>query len=273
MLIETLESLGMKQAYIHHPLTSYLQKPAEKMWEEMRQTAEENGCGRILLSHEAIFCEAYRTFRGLSYVPEPEEQKKVMNRFHERLSALVDIGKNDVSSVVYLRDKESYLDSQYNQYIKEPWYEENPELPVFEEFVKKQPVTLNYEQPLSLIKKIYGKDHVRTERYEEVDNLYNSFLQSIPELPSDIWKELQMPNERVNQSLSYDAVAFKRDVLPPAFARNTRIQKVLEEYSASHPDEKKYTWGKEGKNTLYTGLTEEKIVEIMEYVTDKVSQM
>jgi hypothetical protein len=225
-----------------------------------------------VLSHEAIFCEAYRTFRGLSYVLEPEEQKTVMTSFHERLSTLVDIEKNDVSCVIYLRDKESYLDSQYNQYIKEPWYEEHPKLPVFEEFIKKQPVTLEYEQPLSLIRKIYGKDHIRTERYEEVDNLYTSFLQSLPELSSNIWQELHMPKERVNQSLSYDAVAFKRDVLSPTYARNVQIQKILEEYSASYPDETQYTWAEGGKNTLYTGLTAEKIVKMMEYVTDRISR-
>jgi hypothetical protein len=180
--------------------------------------------------------------------------------------------KNREWSEKYLRDKESYLDSQYNQYIKEPWYEENLKLPTFEEFVKKQPVTLEYEPVLRLLKKIYGNDRVRTERYENLDNLYASFLQNIPEL-SVVWKELQMPDERINQSLSYDAVAFKRDILPPAFARTVHIQKILEEYSASHPDKTKYTWAQEGKNTHYTGLTEQKILEIMAYVTDKASRM
>jgi hypothetical protein len=82
---------------------------------------------------------------------------------------------------------------------------------------------------------------------------------------------LQIPDGRVNQSLNYDAVAFKRDVLPPAFARNVQIQKILEEYSVSHPNEKKYTWGKEKGKTHYPGLTAEKIEEIMEYVTAKAS--
>jgi hypothetical protein len=77
ILIETLESLGMQQACAHHPLTAHLQTPAEKIWEKMLQEAEQNGCKWILLSHEAIFCEAYRTFCGLSYVPEPEEQGMV----------------------------------------------------------------------------------------------------------------------------------------------------------------------------------------------------
>jgi hypothetical protein len=270
ILIETLDELGMTAAYNQHPLTAFLQKPSELLWQEICRQAEKNGANTILISHEAIFCEAYRTFCGLSSVPSKEEQERVLQLFHKRLSELVDKEKNEVFAIVYLRKRESYLDSQYNQYIKEPWYEENVILPTYEEFVEKKPVTLDYDRPLSMIRDLYGTDHVLTARYEDVDNLYQDFWQKIPDVPDNLWRAMQLPDAgEVNQSLSFDAVSFKKNVLPPAFARNAQIQKILEEYSVQYPDKESYTWGNDDTKKRYPGLTEEACMKIMQYVTDR----
>jgi hypothetical protein len=274
ILIETLEQLGMHEVCIRHPLTAYLQKPAEVMWREIWQRAEQDGAETILISHEGIFCEAYRTFRGLSFVPGEKEKELVWRSFHKRFSELVGKEENDVFPIIFLREKESYLDSQYNQYIKDPWYEEKVQLPSYEEFLKKHPVTLDYDRPLSVIREIYGTDHVLVRRYEPQNDLYEQFLEMIPGLPAGLCREMHLPDANEgNRGLSFDAVAFKKCVLPPAFARDVRIQKILEEYSTMHPDKIKYTWKIGGKNPLYPGLTEEKSMEIMEYVTAKVSQL
>jgi hypothetical protein len=76
--------------------------------------------------------------------------------------------------------------------------------------------------------------------------------------------------EEGNSSLSFDAVEFKKKVLPLSLAKDAGIQKVLEEFSADFPDAVRYTWQKDGEKMLYPGLSEEKCLEITEYITKKL---
>ncbi len=300
LLREVLKGMGNYGEYERHPLFSYIQETPDLLWRRMLGEARERGCSRIVISHEGMFCEAFRTLGGLRRVPGMELWQEVNREFHRRLWQLVSADTEACQAVVYLRGQDTYLESQYNQYCKMPWYEEEIRLPDFAEFYSLCPVMLDYREPMGVLQEIYGEGNVTVRSYPGENEPYEGFARNVLGLDRATIKAMAPPDRSMeNRSFCYDAVEFKRLVLGPELAQNPEVCRILAEYSEFHPDREKYTYltpelrreieerymqyngelpgvclplsPEEGK-ILYPGLSPEGMMELTEYVTDSLKK-
>ncbi len=244
LLRAALQQLDLFGPYAAHPLWGHIRETPEMLWAQICDAAERAHCHTVLLSHESIFCETMRTFAGLHGTLDRETELQILHTLHSLLHRLVTPKSNRVDIYLYLRRQDDYLESQYNQYIKAPWYEEPlPPLPDFESFVRLQPVTLDYQKPLELLAGLYGREHLHVRAYTPGDDIYRSFCSTALGNGggecSTKWRKPDTSME--NRSLSLDALFFKQRFLSGEAARNPVIGEILSAYSSDHPDACRYT--------------------------------
>lgn len=299
ILGQVLREKGLYEEYGKHPLFTLIAQSPDEMWQQMLKEAEKNHCGQILISHEAMFCEAFRTLNGLRHVPPEELCEEIRFAFHENLYRLISEEVEKLEVIVYLRRQDEYLESQYNQYCKMPWFEEEIRIPDFAEFYALSPVTLDYRKPLNLVREIYGAEHVQVKAYPYETSPYEEFGENILGLSENERASLPLPESCMeNRSLCHDAIEFKRLTIKPELAQNQELVRVLEKYSSLHPDNEKYTYFTRGlyeeieenymrhnqeiaklhlpvsANSVgkvsYPGLSPDKMMEIAEFLTQEI---
>lgn len=299
ILGKALKEKGLYGKYGKHPLFSLIGQSPEEMWQQTVREAEEKHCEQILISHEAMFCEAFRTLNGLRHVPPEEICTEMLRAFHANLYRLISEKTESLKVIVYLRQQDDYLESQYNQYCKMPWFEEEIRIPDFAEFCALSPVTLDYQKPLNLVREIYGAENVQVKAYPYEMSPYEEFGGNILELSEKERASLMEPESFMeNRSLCHDAIEFKRLAIKPELAQNQEIVQVLEKYSSLYPDNEKYThftpelYGKIEENYMkynheieeislpvsagsadkvpYPGLSPDKMMEIAEFLTQEL---
>lgn len=245
LLRMTLQHMGLFHAYEPHPIYQYISQSPNQILEQIIEDADTKHCETILLSHEAIFCEAWRTLNGLRNIPNLGQfsEEDILKGFHQNLYDLLCSVSQEIRAVIYLRRQDDYLESQYNQYIKAPWWEETIQLPDFTEFMSLHPVTLDYRKPLEIIRKIYGIKNMTVLAYNKHSHLQDDFITQILRLPSDSLQRFKQPEAAMeNRSISHDIIDFKCKFLSPDAACNPTMQTWLTEYSTLHPDPQDYTY-------------------------------
>lgn len=241
----TLQNMGLFDTYQSHPMYQYIPQTPEQILAQIVKEAVAKHCETILLSHEALFCEAWRTLNGLRRIPNlgPFSESDILQCFHQNLFHLLSIHAQKIQVIIYLRRQDEYLESQYNQYIKAPWWEEELELPDFSEFLSLHPVTLDYTKPLKSLKKIYGSDHLTVLSYTKKHAVHDDFVTQVLEIPSHLRHEWKLPEiSMANRSISHDVIDFKCHFLSPDAAFHPNVQNWLTEYSTLHPDDRDYTY-------------------------------
>lgn len=243
LLRDVLKQMDAFESFSSHPVFSFLQSNTKELFSQMLIHAREAGCNTLVLSHEALFCEAFRTLQGLrKSIGEPLEEEEVLFHFHRSLHKIVSDGKHRVSCIVYLRRQDDYLESQYNQYIKAPWYEPDLLLPDFGEFISLAPVTLDYRIPLELLEEEYGWEHLYVCPYLEHIPPYQSFAKRFLGLSDKQIDQLKPPVPSMeNRSISLDIVTFKQKYVKGDAAFSPQIQAVLSAYSNANPAKETYT--------------------------------
>ncbi|MCD7825196.1 MAG: hypothetical protein LUH14_04450 [Clostridiaceae bacterium] len=309
LLRMTLQKMGLFDACQSHPMYQYIQQSPKHLLEQMQNEAAARHCDTILLSHEAMFCEAWRTLNGLRHVPasSPFSEQEIWEYFHQNLFDLLQPISQEIRVIVYLRRQDDYLESQYNQYVKAPWWEETIQLPDFTEFMSLHPVTLDYTKPLEILKKVYGIQNMTVLSYRRHSHFYHDFAAQILKLPPDSVRKFKQPETAMeNRSISHDSVDFKCKFLSPDAAFHSNIQTLLAEYSALYPDQQNYTYftpelherfiqlyeagnhyinqvyleekdalpafdSLDGK-TFYTGITPDHLQNLVNYLTETAAQ-
>lgn len=243
LLRTALEQLNQCELWTSHPLSQYITETPETMWERICHEATAASCHTIVLSHESLFCETMRTFCGLHHPPENSLARDVLCTLHRLLHQLLSQSGSCVDAVIYLRRQDDYLESQYNQYIKEPWFEDPlPPLPDFQQFLSLNPVTLDYLIPLQILLQCYGREHLFVRNYPSGQDICDSFCRDILHLDNTVTENWKRPDTAMeNRSLSHDILSFKRHYFSGDSARNTAIQTLLSSYSSTHPDSCRYT--------------------------------
>lgn len=266
LLKDVLRQMGVFESFSTHPVFSVLKSSAKELFATMRIHAREAGCDTLILSHEALFCEAFRTLQGLrKSIGETLELEEVLFHFHRSLYQIVSEGTDNISCVVYLRRQDDYLESQYNQYIKAPWYEPDLVLPDFQEFISLSPVTLDYRMPLDILEAQYGWENLYVCPYTEQITPYLSFAKQFLGLTDEQTKRLKPPAPHMeNRSISLDVVTFKQQYLKGDTAFSPQVQAVLSAYSESHPTKETYT--------LFTRSLHQSLCKQLEIANEQVNE-
>lgn len=243
LLKDVLKQMGVFEAFSSHPLFSILKNSAKELFDHMLTHAKEAECDTLILSHEALFCEAFRTLQGLRRSNgEYLDEEEVLFHFHKTLHKILSDGKHAISCIVYLRRQDDYLESQYNQYIKAPWYEPELSLPDFEEFISLSPVTLDYRMPLDVLEAEYGWENIYICPYTEQIPPYLSFAEIFLGLTHGQIKQMKAPAPSMeNRSISLDVVTFKQKYIKGDATFSPQVQAVLSAYSDANPLKEDYT--------------------------------
>lgn len=241
LLRDVLKQMGVFEAFSSHPVFSILTASTKDLFSQMLTHAKDAKCDTLILSHEALFCEAFRTLQGLrKSIGEAFDEEDVLFQFHKTLYKIVSDGTHTVSCIIYLRRQDDYLESQYNQYIKAPWYEPNLSLPDFDEFISLSPVTLDYRMPLDILEAQYGWENLYVCHYQEHIPPYLSFAQTFLGLSKEQIHHMKPPVIE-NRSISLDIITFKQQYIKGDAAFSPQVQEVLTSYSYAHPQKETYT--------------------------------
>lgn len=204
---------------------------------KLRFTAESRGAGTIIISHEGLFADLLQVLAGLSSSFKIKDRDNVNEYISARLKELFP----EAEIVCYLRRQDLYIESMYMEYCKVPW--RIWEFPViFEEFVKKQKLCLNYFNEISRWKKYFG-NKVSFKIYD-IGNLLNKdiiydFLCCYAGIGiKEIRQFQQISISEKNTSLSRDALEHKllNKINEPLLNYLYKI------YSEEYPDARKYSF-------------------------------
>ena len=252
VLREALTHLGFFSFVEDHPLWNYIQETPQSFLTALKKEALAKQCDTILLSHEGMFCECFRTLIGLhghnfdgrkfSINPlDADILDAVLAQYHRSLHdvLLKAFSPVDINIILYQRETKDYLISQYNQFLKAPWYEKNPgdHLPDFQSFLSYAPVREDVSYPLEILSSFYGKDAVSFRAYEDVrEDLAGDFFSQM-HLPKEFAAQCKLPDKAArNESLSQETLDFILRFLSPEQARDPKLQALLLTYSQAHPD-------------------------------------
>lgn len=266
LLGDVLKQMGVFQDFSSHPVFSTLKNSAKELFSTMLAHAKESQCHTLILSHEALFCEAFRTLQGLrKSIGTDLEEEEVLFHFHKSLHKLLSEGKHTISCIVYLRRQDDYLESQYNQYIKAPWYEPDLSLPDFDEFISLSPVTLDYRMPLDLLEAEYGWENLYICPYFEQISPYISFAETFLGLTNKQIQEMKPPAPSMeNRSISLDIVTFKQKYMKGEMAFFAKVQALLSAYSNANPQRETYT--------LFTPASHQSLCNSLEVANEQVNE-
>lgn len=266
LLKDVLKQMGVFEAFSSHPLFSFLKNSAKELFALMLTHAKEAKCHTLILSHEALFCEAFRTLQGLRRSNGVSlDEEEILFHFHKTLHKILSDGKHTVSCVVYLRRQDDYLESQYNQYIKAPWYEPELSLPDFEEFIFLSPVTLDYRMPLDILEEEYGWENLYICPYIEQIPPYLSFAETFLGLTNEQIKQMKPPVPSMeNRSISLDVVTFKQSYIKGDATFSPEIQAVLTAYSEENRSKEHYT--------LFTPALHHSVCSPLEIANEQINE-
>ena len=121
----------------------------------------------ILISSEALYADSFRTLIGLNADKRLRAFDKRINTFiRERLFHILSAYTDDIKVLCYLRRQDLWIESQYKQVYKEPWYT-GPEPTDFYSFIESDPVHLDYYKELKEWGEVFGNKNIDIKVYEK----------------------------------------------------------------------------------------------------------
>ncbi|MEQ9692883.1 hypothetical protein [Shimia sp. SDUM112013] len=275
-----------RQYVAHHTLGNFFRpvlldwipkKDPSKVKADLLAELEKSGCDNVIMSTEALV--------SVPWI------KKVRDYFDDF----------DVSVVFFLRRQDQWLESAYQEELKN-----GPDVHTKEEYLALREHALDYLKKLTDWGNVFGNDHMHITVFEKGDEqqpVERQFLESIGAPFSEEFTPPQLQNSRLNRDcLAFFTMMKEQRRIGP---RLKLYKDILGEYSAKHPDPKewKYFWSPQERSALlekyeeanaevaktflgrsdgqlfqgppvsldeawepYPGLTAEKAVEIGEYL-------
>ncbi len=211
LLKEALIHYGLFEYYRDHPRFTNVAQDPEMIIDNIRKRCD----GRdIIISSEALFADSYRTLIGLDASDDRIGYMDDINRFmRRRLYELLSPVTDSIDVLCYLRRQDYYIESQYKQVSRTPWFTGSHPTD-FESFIEAKPVHLDYYPELKDWAEVFGKDSVRIKKYDRdliSKGIVNDFYSNILNIPlSD--KTLGSDNERINRSTHPVALEYAKSI-------------------------------------------------------------
>lgn len=207
LLKEALESNNLFSMYADHPrFVNVAENP-----KDIIERIDSNRKGKnIIISHEALFADAYRTLIGLDATLDDKLMKSINLYMRKRLKCLLTQSFDDIQIICYLRRQDLIIESQFNQVMKQPWYSGTKILD-FKNFVEAKPINLHYYSQLEEWSEIFGKDTIVVKIYENEllsKGLIKDFYTDVLGI-SDIHKLKNIPEKDMNRGLNPEVVLYK----------------------------------------------------------------
>ena len=225
LLRETLENMGLIDNLSSSSICRRIKDETERLLAQMLNHALNKSSNTIIISHEGLFSEVFRTAVGLygnNYkggLPDQAVFDTIAKSLHERLNNILKSKFDKISIIIYLRRQDEYVKSMYNQYMKAPWPEDNfPHMPSFDELYMRYNQTLSYKSILDLIKSSYPSANLTVYGYNPIDsNVQIHDVLRIAGADTDrIEENYDMPGANArNSSLSRQMLQFIHRFVPP----------------------------------------------------------
>lgn len=179
LLREALQENDVFEKYRDHPRFIHVAEDPEDV---IRRIAENSGNCNVIISHEALFADSYRTLIGLDAFVDFELMARINTYIRRRLFGLLSNISNEIQVICYLRRQDLFIESQFNQLCKQPWYS-GGQIHDFDKFLEVQPVNLDYYSQLVEWEKIFGGNSIRIKVYDKklmkkglIDDFYKDIL-------------------------------------------------------------------------------------------------
>ncbi len=143
------------------------------------------------------------------------QHKSEINNYMRRcLQGLLSEISDKIIIVCYLRRQDLFIESQYNQYCKNPWYgDPRVPLPSFKEFVRCKPIELNYFSVLEEWAKIFNDAEFIIAPYEKESfqhDMETDFYTKILKLNvQEVEKFESIERNQTNLRLDRDVLEYK----------------------------------------------------------------
>ncbi len=241
LLKEALISYGIFEKYKNHPRFLNVAQEPEVIINRIKENS--SSCSNIIISCEAFFADAFRTLVGLR-TELSQRLKKDINRYmRERLKNLLFTISDDIVIICYLRRQDLFIESQYNQYCKNIWYgDSDSKLPTFKEFVRYNPIELDYLSVLDEWHDIFVNAEFIIKPYEEAAfkrDLVSDFYTDVLMIDYVELKKFEgMAGERKNVRLDRDVLEYKIRL----GINDIRVAQLIKEYSEQLEEIRDYAY-------------------------------
>ena len=152
------------------------------------------------------------------YTEVSYQEKKDINAYmRRRLKELLSSISDQVVIVCYLRRQDLFVEAQYNQYCKNIWYgDRGRKLPEFEQFIKCEPVSLNYFAELEDWREVFDTAEFMIKPYEKKAfrvNLITDFYTDVLGIDlQEVVKFADIDKNQANERLSRDVLEYKKQL-------------------------------------------------------------
>lgn len=212
LLYEALQIKNIHE-YDQHPRFTNVSGMPREIIEGIREQAEINNCNAAIISHEALFADSYRTLTGLMAGHNQLIQDDVNRIMREMLFTLLNRITRKIEVICYLRRQDLFMESQYNQFCKQPWYGHLGPIPTFSEFVNYEPITLDYYEEFMKWRGFVGKNKLTVRVYEKGQmngDIVKDFFTEVLKIKSEDVDDLKQINHWLtNEKIDRDIIEYK----------------------------------------------------------------
>lgn len=231
LLRNALKKENMFIEYEHHPRFKNLADNPEEVIKEMRKNADESRCDTVIISNEAIFADSFRTLCGLQTVYSQEVYDKINENMRNELRDILKEYFDEIVIVCYLRRQDLFLEAQYNQFCKQPWYGSEQEFVDFRQFIKYAPISLDYQHVLSDWERIFDTATIVIRAYEKSqmnkDVIFDFFGNILGMQNEEIEGFLKVDRKDANIRWDRSVIEYKRIL----GIENDGLNRILNEYA------------------------------------------
>ncbi len=261
LLKEALIAYGIYEKYKNHPRFLNVAENPNDIIERLKKNAID--IPNIIISSEAFFSDAFRTLIGLR-TEMPQSQIRDINNFiRRRLRELLLEITDDISVICYLRRQDLFIESQYNQYCKTPWYGDSRDsLPEFREFVNCSPIELNYFTVLEEWRTIFGNCIIIKPYEKEAfrhDMLTDFYTEILKISDREVEKFEGIERNQTNLRLDRDVLEYKKRL----GIADQEVAELIRRYSEQSDHAKEYAY--------FTVEERKKFMDTFRYQNDMVA--
>lgn len=229
LLRDALIKAGLFPDYKQHPRFENLAEDPQKVMESIVKNAEKNNCKNVIISNEAMFADAFRTLCGLQTVYNQVIYDRINDYMRQTLFGILNEYFDEIAIVCYLRRQDFFLESQYNQFCKQPWYGSESKCVEFGEFVRYKPLSLDYQKVLSGWSRIFNGSEMIVRPYEKLNkDIIFDFFGEILDWQEDVIRKLkEIDKSGANIRWHRELVEYKKF----AGIEDKRLNQVFNEYA------------------------------------------
>ncbi len=226
--------------YKQHPRFKNLADAPRKVIEDVVKNAERNNCNTVIISNEAMFADAFRTLCGLQTLYNQEIYDKINADMRQAFFDILKEYFDEIAIVCYLRRQDFFLESQYNQFCKQPWYGSECKCIEFEEFVRYKPLSLDYQKELIGWQRIFNESKMIIRPYEKLnkDIIFDFFGVILNWKEEEIERLKKINKSGANIRWHRDLVEYKKSI----GIEDKKLNRTLNEYAEQTERIKDYAY-------------------------------